>query len=349
MDSGAKNRRALLFINHKKSEAAMLAETIRAALSRRGWGVDAFSFENKTGPFGNERGPGRTGPDETTDQAGPDEAAGRAVPAGYDISLSLGGDGTVLYASRFMAPLEVPVLPVNLGTLGFIAAVSPAEWEGVFDKWEAGEAAISRRLMLEVRVEREGKTVFRGRCLNDAVISAAGIAKLIRLEVQAETSGPPGPGTERSGFAAERIDLGRFRADGLIVATPTGSTGYSVAAGGPIIDPEMDAVIINPICPFTLSNRPIVVPPDERIITLVEPEQRSPVLLTVDGQITEGLESGDRVIVRRFPQALRLVASDRWAFYRALRSKLAWSGGTAQAAYGGGSESHFDEQGENHA
>jgi NAD+ kinase len=214
-----------------------------------------------------------------------------------------------------MAPGGVPVIPVNLGTLGFIAAVSPSQWKKTFEQWENGNAVISRRLMLDVAVERNGKIIFQNCCLNDAVISAAGIAKLVRLEVEAETS------------SGDKISLGHFRADGLIVATPTGSTGYSVAAGGPIIDPEMDAVIINPICPFTLANRPIVVPSDERIITLVEKEQRSSLILTVDGQLTEPLESDDRIIVRRSANILRLIASDRWAFYRALRTKLEWSGG----------------------
>ncbi|MDR1306467.1 MAG: NAD(+)/NADH kinase [Treponema sp.] len=292
-------QRALLFVNRKKTETGILAEKIGSALAGRGFEAEIVSFENKTEP---------------------------CRPGAYDISFSLGGDGTVLYTSRIIAPLDIPVMPVNLGTLGFIAAVLPEQWETTFDQWQAGRAVISRRLMLEISVERKGQVVFESICLNDAVISAAGIAKLIRLEVEAETAG------------GNRIDLGRFRADGLIVATPTGSTGYSVAAGGPIIDPEMDAVIINPICPFTLSNRPIVVPSDERICTLVEAEQRSAVLLTVDGQITEPLDPGDRVITRRAPYALKLIASDRWVFYRALRTKLAWSGGTSQASYEGGSD-----------
>jgi NAD+ kinase len=292
-------RRALLFVNRKKTETGILAEKIGSALAGRGFEAEIVSFENKTEP---------------------------CRPGAYDISFSLGGDGTVLYTSRVIAPLDIPVMPVNLGTLGFIAAVLPEQWETIFDQWQAGRAVISRRLMLEVSVERKGRIVFESVCLNDAVISAAGIAKLIRLEVEAETAG------------GNRIDLGRFRADGLIVATPTGSTGYSVAAGGPIIDPEMDAVIINPICPFTLSNRPIVLPSDERICTLVEAEQRSAVLLTVDGQITEPLDPGDRVITRRAPYTLKLIASDRWVFYRALRTKLAWSGGTSQASYEGGSD-----------
>ncbi|MDR0600232.1 MAG: NAD(+)/NADH kinase [Treponema sp.] len=321
----AKQKKALLFINAKKGEARALAERIRSALESRSYGVDAYSFGSGTA--------------ET----------GIALEAGsYDIAFSLGGDGTVLSASRVMGPLNAPVLPVNLGSLGFIAAVLPEHWEETFTRWERGRALISRRLMLELTVERRGETVFRSNCLNEAVISASGIAKLIRLEVSAEIA-PPETGTAKAvvpetaapggvpaaSVMGERLSLGHFRADGLIVATPTGSTGYSVAAGGPIIDPEMDLVIINPICPFTLSSRPIVVPPDERIITLVEPEQRSAVLLTVDGQITSPLEAGDLVTIRRAPYTLRLIASDRWAFYRALRTKLAWSGGGSRTSWGG--------------
>ena len=286
------SRKALLFVNNKKSEAVALSEKIKNALFLRDYIPVIFSFNQKTE---------------------------NCSPEKTDIGISLGGDGTVLFAARFMAPLGVPVMPVNLGTLGFIAAVAPSQWEQTLDQWEKGNAVVSRRLMLDVTVERNGKTVFKGCCLNDAVISAAGIAKLVRLELEVETA------------LGERIELGHFRADGLIVATPTGSTGYSVAAGGPIIDPEMDAVIINPICPFTLASRPIVVPSDERIVTLVEKEQRSAVILTVDGQLTEPLESGDRIIIRRSVNQLQLIASDRWAFYRALRTKLSWSGGQKNA------------------
>ncbi|MDR2553399.1 MAG: NAD(+)/NADH kinase [Treponema sp.] len=290
-------KKALLFINGKRREALALGEEIRSELESRAYGVDFFSFENKA------------------------ELPGAV---GYDISFTLGGDGTVLYASRIMAPQETPVLPVNLGTLGFIAAVIPNKWKETFENWEKGRVPLSRRLMLETAVERKGETLFRSFCLNDTVISASGIAKLIRLEVEAETAG------------GDLLSLGPFRADGLIVATPTGSTGYSVAAGGPIIDPEMEAVIINPICPFTLSNRPIVVPADGKVLVLVEREQRSAVLLTVDGQLTLFLEPEDRVVIRRAPFALCLIASGREIFYQALCSKLAWSGGSPHVPCAGG-------------
>jgi NAD+ kinase len=198
----------------------------------------------------------------------------------------------------------------------------------VLDKWLAGTADISRRLMLEVEVDRRGETVKQGACLNDVVISASGISKLIRLQVLSEIS----PGRDL-------VYLGKFRADGLIAATPTGSTAYSMAAGGPILDPEMEALIINPVCPFTLSHRPLVLPARDTVIIEVEREQRSGVLLTIDGQVTEPLEPGDRILLRQAPCQARLVFADRNAFYKALRTKLNWSGtysGAAEDAAGGG-------------
>ncbi|MDR1390683.1 MAG: NAD(+)/NADH kinase [Treponema sp.] len=292
-------KKSLLFINGKKNEAKILGASITAILEKRGWETASYSFEDK-------------------DQS--------CKVSSCDIGLSLGGDGTVLYAARILAPLNIPILPLNLGTLGFISPVPPGEWQTAFGEWEAGNAAVSKRLMLEVKVERKGECVFHGYCLNDVVVSASGIAKLIRLEVETLT----GKGT--------CIPLGRFRADGLIVATPTGSTGYSVAAGGPIIDPEMEAVIINPICPFTLSNRPLTIPAGECVNVWVEEDQRSEVLLTVDGQIKKPLKTGDIIHIKKAAFSAQLVACNREIFYRALTTKLGWSGGTVHASYSGGSD-----------
>jgi NAD+ kinase len=294
-------KRAALFVNFLKKDAGNLADEIREKLTGRGIEAVSFSSESAVEP----------------------EAAGTC-----DAAFTLGGDGTVLYAARAMAPLGVPIIPVNLGTLGFIAAVPPGDWALVLDKWTAGTADISRRLMLEVDVDRRGKIVKRGVCLNDVVISASGIAKLIRLQVLSEI--PPARGL---------IRLGRYRSDGLIAATPTGSTAYSMAAGGPILDPEMEALIINPVCPFTLSHRPLVLPARDTVILEVEREQRSGVLLTIDGQVTEALEPGDRIFLRQAPYQALLVFSDRNAFYKALRTKLNWSGtysGAAGEPAGGG-------------
>jgi NAD+ kinase len=282
-------KRALLFVNFHKADARTLADEIKTELGRLGIEPVVYSFED-TAAFSPE--------------------------SGFDIAVSLGGDGTVLYTARVVSPYGIPILPVNIGTLGFIAAVRPGEWASVIRKWLAGTACVSRRLMLDLAVERGGKTVARAVCLNDAVISSSGIAKIIRLKVSADTGEAEG----------ELLRLGHYRSDGLIVATPTGSTAYSVAAGGPIVDPEIEAVIINPICPFTLSNRPSVVPANGTVIVEVEAEQRGGILLTVDGQTSELLEPGDRILIRSASCRTRLIASGRGAFYAALRTKLNWSG-----------------------
>jgi NAD+ kinase len=207
----------------------------------------------------------------------------------------------------------VPILPVNLGTLGFIAEVNMNDWLDVFLKWDKGELSISRRCMLEISVERDSEIIMKNICLNDAVISYTEIAKLIKLDVLMESG-------------AGETALGSYRCDGLIVATPTGSTAYSMAAGGPILDPEMEAVILNPVCPFALSNRPLVLTSRQTVAITVASEQRSGVLLTIDGQDTFNLECTDRVIVKQADHPALLLFADKHAYYSALRNKLFWSG-----------------------
>ena len=287
-------QKAILFVNLHKKNAGAAADEIRGELEGRGVEVKAFSFDGRPGSF----------------------------PSGaWDIAFSLGGDGTVLYAARTLASTSTPILPVHLGTLGFLASVEMHEWLSVFGQWLAGTARLSRRCMFEVSVERGGRSVYGNLCLNDAVVSSMGIAKLIRLRVSAEAA----PG--------EFADLGCYRADGLVVATPTGSTAYSMAAGGPIVDPEMDARILSPICPFSLSNRPLVLPSRQTLCVTVEKKQKSGVLLTVDGQDTFELEGGDTVTTRHHPHYALLVTAGSSAYYSALREKLAWHG--AGAALGG--------------
>ena len=274
--------KAILFVNIRKLNTQALADEIRLELDKRNFNTDIFTFEGEP-EFQNK----------------------------YDIAFSLGGDGTVLYTARAMAPLGVPVIPINMGTLGFIAAISPEKWKFVFDSWLENKASLSRRLMLEALVKRGDRELFRLNCLNDIVISASRGAKMIQLQVFFSNGG-------------SLIKLGQYRSDGLIIATPTGSTAYSVAAGGPVLDPELDAMIINPICPFTLSYRPIVLPAKEIIIVEVEKEQRSGIFLTVDGQVTHSIEEEDQVFITSLSHRVMLVSSDRSAFYQALRSKFSW-------------------------
>ncbi|WP_319561905.1 NAD(+)/NADH kinase [Marispirochaeta sp.] len=227
-----------------------------------------------------------------------------------DLVFSLGGDGTVLYTARALAGLNVPILAVNIGSLGFITEVTREEWKEAFEKYRSGLLGLSERVLVQVSVERNGRIIRSFEGFNDAVVASDGISKVIRLSV--EISDTP---------------VGKYRADGIIVSSPTGSTAYSAAAGGPILDPEMEALVLNPICPFTLSNRTIVVNGDRCITILVERDQRAKVILTIDGQIVFPLEPEDKLHIRRSPRKVSLIRSDRRNFYEVLRTKLNWSGG----------------------
>ena len=276
-------KRVLVIANLLKPNAERITEDIRAHLGQQGIDVVVFGFRGRS-------------EDPELDH--------------YDLAISLGGDGTVLYSSRVVCEREIPILPVNLGDFGFITEVTQDEWSDVFERYRSGLIDAGPRLLIDVAVERGGSRIAGYVGLNDAVVSAAGISKIVKLSVEL---------TEAS--------LGRYRADGMIVATPTGSTAYSAAAGGPILHPEMNALILNPICPFTLSHRPIVLPPDEVVTMTVDSEQRTSLLMTVDGQSELHLESGDRITVRASARKAHIIRSNKRTFYEVLRSKLNWSGG----------------------
>lgn len=232
-----------------------------------------------------------------------------AIDRDVDFAFSLGGDGTVLFCARLLFGREVPILAVNIGDFGFITEVSKDEWQATFDSYLAGGVGLSSRVMLEVSIARNGSRMGPYLAMNDAVIGAHHISKVIKLGVRISDTA-----------------LGRYRADGLIVSTPTGSTAYSMAAGGPILLPEMDAMILNPICPFTLSNRPLVVPGEEPIEIEVE-EQRAEIILTLDGQTVIPLMSSDSVTIEVSATKAVIIRSDKRNFLDVLRAKLKWAGG----------------------
>jgi len=281
-------KKAVLFVNVNKKNTVIASDEIKTELEKRGTEVTVFSIKDKSKDLSEN---------------------GNLSKDKWDIAISLGGDGTVLYTARYVAPLGVPIMPINLGTLGFIAEVNKNDWLDVFLKWEKGEITPTRRYMFEISVERDSKIIKNFVCLNDTVISCTEIAKLIRLNVHIT-------GTESVSY----------RADGIIVATPTGSTAYSMSAGGPILDPEMEALILNPICPFTLSNRPFVLPSKQRITITVAEEQRAGVILMVDGQDTFPLECKDKVHIKQASFGAELIFNGRSIYYQALRTKLFWSG-----------------------
>jgi NAD+ kinase len=230
------------------------------------------------------------------------------------LAISLGGDGTVLTAARAVSAIELPIFPINLGTFGFIAGVQPSTWHEAFELWLKGKAPVSKRMMLEISVERSGKEILKECCLNDVVISSRGIAKIIDIKLSRKEGGA-------------FTELSAYRSDGLIASTPTGSTAYSAAAGGPILDPELENIILNPICPFSLSNRPIVLSAQETLLIEAGERQSGSMLLAIEGQITENLKNNDRIFLRKAPYYCKLIASGRVGFFLSLQNKLNWKGG----------------------
>jgi NAD+ kinase len=228
-------------------------------------------------------------------------------PAAIDLLLTLGGDGTLLRGARMVASREVPVLGVNLGHLGFLTSIVPEEVEGGLRAVAAGEIVLDRRMALTAeRVRPSGETGPSYLALNDAVLHKGGFARVIRLAVYA--------GDE---------EVGRYRADGIVVSTPTGSTAYSLSAGGPIVSPSIGCIIATPICPHTLAVRPLVLPPEETVtVEVLSPDGE--IVLTIDGQEGEELSAGDRVVIRRAPNVIPLIRFPGQTFFATLRRKLRW-------------------------
>ncbi|MFW5866219.1 MAG: NAD(+)/NADH kinase [Armatimonadota bacterium] len=238
-----------------------------------------------------------------------DEDCGDVVEAHPDLMLVMGGDGTFLAAARMMAPLGTPLLGVDLGGFGFLAEEEPS-W--VLDEIEdvlSGNFTVDERLMLQITLTREGEVIDEHIGLNDAVMATGSFRRLVTLGVQVN-------GREATSFGA----------DGLIVATPTGSTAYSLSSGGAIVHPDVEAILITAICPHTLSMRPLVVSADARVTVTIEPsrEPQEDLALTIDGQETVKLKPEDRVEVAQAQCRARVVRLGRRTFYDRLRGKLRW-------------------------
>src|SRR6202167_4515876 len=229
------------------------------------------------------------------------------MAAKVDLVIVLGGDGTLLAAARALGGHEVPILAVNLGVLGFLTSVTLEELYPVLETILAGAHLTSERMMLEAEIVHSNKPAERLTALNDAVANKAALARMLDFDVHVDGH-----------------HVGRYRADGLIVATPTGSTAYSLAAGGPIIDPDLHAFVITPICPHLLINRPVVVPCPARL-ELDFAVSHEPVYLTMDGQIGFQLDAKDRVVITKSSHKVQVVKPTTMTYYEILRSKLRWS------------------------
>lgn len=224
-----------------------------------------------------------------------------------DLIVVLGGDGTLLAVARAIGRRRVPILGVNLGTLGFLAEISLSELFPTLEMVLADRLRIELRMRLDVHVEHDGRELGRFLALNDAVIAKTALSRMIDLETWADD-----------------VEVTTYHGDGLIVATPTGSSAYSLSAGGPLLLPGIDAIVLTPICPHALTQRPIVLPDSCQVAIHVEDTRGGEVHLTVDGQVGRQLQEGDRVRVRTSDVPLRmLVPRDRNRF-EVMRSKLRW-------------------------
>ncbi len=226
-----------------------------------------------------------------------------------DFAVTLGGDGTVLFAARFFAERGIPIFPINLGEFGFIAGIQPDSWMIPLTEFLNGNTNGIERMLLHTEVYRGSERIFESEALNDAVVSGTGIARIVQMEV-----------------SFNGHSFGTYKADGIIVATPTGSTAYSAASGGPILAPDMSAFVLSPICAFSLSNRPIVLPSSGKMTLKILQSRQTNTILTVDGQEVCPLVTGDEIKISEASRRVMLIGCDSSVFYSALRSKLNWSG-----------------------
>jgi len=247
--------------------------------------------------------------DEETAAALPSGSKGRARPAVADASqllLVLGGDGTMLAAARLAAPRRIPILPINMGSLGFLTSFTLDELYPALEETLAGNSSVSQRVMLQTELVRAGSVLESQGALNDVVIHKGALARMIQLELSIN-----------SDFVC------RYRADGLIVSSPTGSTAYSLSAGGPIVHPAVEAFVITPICPHMLTDRPLVVR-DYCCLEVKLNGDAESVYLTLDGQRGIPLEPTDILRVQRAKDQLQLIQPPKKPYFEILRNKLKW-------------------------
>jgi len=228
------------------------------------------------------------------------------LPGRVDLIVVLGGDGTLLSVARLVGVREVPILGVNLGGLGFLTEVPLEELYATLEQVLGGEYQFSERLMLTTHIHRQGERIAEYSVMNDVVINKGALARIIEMETYIDSD-----------------YVTTFRADGLIISTPTGSTAYSMAAGGPVVYPSLQALVLTPICPHTLTNRPLVIPDRVKVEVILMSENED-VYLTLDGQVGFALRARDVVEVKSSAHSIKLIKSARRSYYEILRTKLKW-------------------------
>ena len=281
-----------IIYKHDHEPAMLEAEKLTAWFEQKG--IRSFSEEMAAGDALNK-----------TDEKS------AVIPNTVDWLVVLGGDGTMLGAARMLGRYGLPILGVNLGGLGFLTGIPLEHLYTTIEMMIKGQLEVETRVMLENRVIRKKKEVFRFQVLNDVVINKRTLARIIDLDV-----------------IINGEFLTTFRADGLIISTPTGSTAYNLSAGGPILYPTMETFVLTPICPFALTNRPIILP-DSHVIKITMGERSSErVLLTFDGQVGFDFYSGDELIISKSREKINLLSPPDYSYFEILRTKLMWGGAT---------------------
>ncbi len=276
-------KKCIIIVNTYKSESTRLGSEIKEYLSKRDIQADTFIYNGVSSeyPF-----------------------------SGYDFVITLGGDGTVLFAARGCAPLGIPIFPVNLGQFGFIASAEKDDWQKPLDDYLADKSCLAKRSLVQASIYRKGELRLTKSGLNEVFVGAGSSSQMVSMDIS---------------FNGD--SLGEFKSDGIIVATATGSTAYSAAAGGPIVDPEIDALVFTPVNSFSLSARPLVLNSKGIIEIVILPSRCSSSILTVDGQVPIDLHVGDHVKISQQKEKAILIDCNPGKFYGALRAKLNWSGG----------------------
>ncbi|HCI03877.1 MAG: NAD(+)/NADH kinase [Candidatus Peribacteraceae bacterium] len=228
-----------------------------------------------------------------------------------DLLIVMGGDGTILRSVRELKDFDIPILSINWGTVGFLAEINVDEAEELVPKLLNGSGVIEERGLLHVKARRNGKVLLEGHALNEAVINQGTIARLVNLKTTVNGE-----------------ELASYHADGLIISTPTGSTAYSLAAGGPLVYPTINATILTPLNPYSFSQKPIVIPGESKVEVVVDTKpnkyQDADVVLTIDGQVYVELEGGDKVEAQVHPNTVKFLRRKQDTFFATLRKKLKW-------------------------
>jgi len=277
-----------IICKHDNAEAHRAARELIAWLKERG--VGSLIDSRAAGPLGVEG------------------AKDRELAERSDVVVVLGGDGTLLSVARMVGERGTPIVGVNLGTLGFITTVPLSQLYKTMETVLTGQYKVQERMLLNAKVKRGDRLVGEYNVLNDIVINKRELARIIEMEAYVDGK-----------------YLSLFKADGLIISTPTGSTGYSLSAGGPVVHPSLSSIGVTPICPHTLTNRPLIVPDNVFLEVIVRSSEQS-VLITIDGQVGAALEFGDVVEARKAGHKIYSVMSPGEDYYHMLRTKLKWGG-----------------------